>query len=277
MHLKPGTLWIVATPLGNSDDISARAKYCLEKSDIIYAEDTRRAANLFRNCGLNPRQTISLFEQNEAERIQEILKALLAGKDVALISDAGTPLLADPGYRLVKTCRQSNIPVSPVPGPFAPAAALSAAGLPPLPFTFLGFLPRGKKHRSDLFLAYASAPGSLVFFERKDRLCESLEIAHQALGSRELAICREMTKIHEEFIIDKLENFHNLCSGLLGELTVIIGPPEVRPRTPKADVLLKAKQAKADGLKPRAIVGMLKESCSGWTTRELYDLVVISD
>ncbi|MDE5879381.1 MAG: 16S rRNA (cytidine(1402)-2'-O)-methyltransferase, partial [Desulfovibrio sp.] len=199
-------LWIVATPLGNPGDLSPRAREILASADLVLAEDTRRAAELFRRLGLAPRRFVSFYEQNEEERREEALAALRAGAQVALISDAGTPLLADPGYRLVRACRREGLAVSPVPGPSAPVAALSAAGLPPLPFTFLGFLPRDAGPRRALFQAYAKVPGSLVFFERKDRLAQSLALAAAILGPRELAICRELTKTHEEFVLGRLEN-----------------------------------------------------------------------
>lgn len=273
MLSKPGTLWIVATPLGNSEDLSFRAKRLLTEADLVYSEDTRRAALLFKNCGLPPRKTISFFQQNESDREQEIIKALTSGKDVVLMSDAGTPVLADPGYKLVKTCRSLGLPVSPVPGPFAPAAALSSAGVAPLPFTFFGFLPRGKKSRQDLFASYKDAPGSLVFFERKDRLLESLQIAEDVLGPRDLVICREMTKTHEEFIVGRLNAAEALTANLLGELTIIIGPPETLRQTPVCELEKQIALLDSQGLKTKQIVNMLKQVTTGWSAKDLYNFV----
>ena len=269
----PGTLWVVATPLGNPGDLSPRAREILENADLILAEDTRRAAQLCRLCGIQGRRFLSFYDHNEAERQEEVLRLLREGRDLALISDAGTPLLADPGYRLVRACRKEGLPVSPVPGPSAPAAALSAAGIAPLPHTFLGFLPRDTAGREALLTAYAQVPGSLIFFERKDRLKESLATAARILGPRDLAVCRELTKTHEEFILNRLENSMDLPDELLGEITVIIGPPEVTERTPREEVesLLRAELAR--GGKARDVARRVQSAVRGWNGKELYALI----
>lgn len=267
-------LWIVATPLGNPGDLSPRAREALETADLVLAEDTRRAAALFRRHGLAPRRFLSFYEQNEEDRREEVLAALRAGARVALISDAGTPLVADPGYRLVRACRREGLTVSPVPGPSAPVAALSAAGLPPLPFTFLGFLPRDAGGRRALFTAYAAVPGSLVFFERKDRLAESLALAAGILGPRELAICRELTKTHEEFRLGRLEKAGELAQDLLGEITVIIGPPEGTPaRAGREEAESCLRTLLASGLKPREAAREAHSRLPGWSAKELYALI----
>ena len=236
MPLTAPRLWIVATPLGNPGDLSPRARAVLTEADLVLAEDTRRTARLFRDCGIEARRLLSFHDHNETERQEHVLRSLREGQSVALVSDAGTPLLADPGYRLVRACRKEGLPVSPLPGPSAPVAALSAAGLPPLPHSFLGFLPRDASGRDALFAAFAHVPGSLIFFERKDRLKESLARAAKLLGPREAAVCRELTKEHEEFILVRLENSEDLPDDLLGEITVIIGPPEQVSRSPEKDV-----------------------------------------
>ena len=265
-------LWIVATPLGEVTDLSLRAREVLASCDCILAEDTRRAQRLLAACGLPKRPMLSFFEHNEEEREAEVLDRLRAGQDVALISDAGTPLLSDPGYHLVRTCRRLGIPVSPVPGPSAPVCALSAAGLPPLPYSFLGFLPRDAAGKRRLFTAFATTPGTLIFFERGDRLPESLAQAAAILGARELAVCRELTKLHEEFILTRLEAAA-LPSPLLGELTVLIGPAEARSRTPKAEVLAELVRARESGGRAREVIRRLQETVSGWSGKELYALL----
>ncbi len=267
-------LWIVATPLGNPGDLSPRAREILEGADLVLAEDTRRAAALFRRLGLAPRRFLSFYEQNEEERREEALAALRGGAHVALISDAGTPLLADPGYRLVRACRHEGLPVSPVPGPSAPVAALSAAGLPPLPFTFLGFLPRDVAGRRALFRAYAAVPGSLIFFERRDRLGQSLALAAGILGPRELAVCRELPKTHEEFLLGRLERAEELPGELLGEITVILGPPEgdaARASREEAERCLRA--CLAQGSRPREAAREARARLPGWSVKELYALI----
>ena len=267
-------LWIVATPLGNPGDLSPRAREVLETADLVLAEDTRRAAALFRRLGLAPRRFLSFYEQNEEDRREEVMATLRSGAQVALISDAGTPLLADPGYRLVRACRREGLAVSPVPGPSAPVTALSAAGLPPLPFTFLGFLPRDAGGRRALFRAYAGVPGSLIFFERKDRLAESLTLAAEILGPRELAICRELTKTHEEFRLGRLETAGEVARDLLGEITVIIGPPEGAPaRADRAEAEALLRALLRQGLKPREAAREAHARLPGWSAKDLYDLI----
>lgn len=267
------SLWIVATPLGNLADFSPRAQATLELADLILAEDTRRAGLFLQKLGIKPKKLLSFYEHNEEARQKEVLEALANGANIALITDAGTPLMADPGYRLVRACRQAGIPVSPIPGPSAPVTALSAAGLPPLPFTFLGFLPRSEGARAELFQQYAKAPGSLIFFERKNRLLSSLNIAFAELGDREIAICRELTKAHEEFIIGKLAERETLASDLLGELTVIIGPSAKISRSPLAKAEETVNKAYASGLKPKEAAKLAAAQCPGWSAAELYNLL----
>lgn len=266
-------LWIVATPIGNLDDLSPRARSILGEADLILSEDTRRAGKLLADAGVAPKKMLSFFEHNEAERQKEAISALEAGAVVALITDAGTPLLADPGYRLVRECRRQGLPVSPVPGPSAPVAALSAAGLAPIPFTFLGFLPRSARGRQELFQAYAAVPGSLVFFERKNRLPQSLEIAAHVLGDRETAICRELTKTHEEFIMTSLSQAAKDATGLLGELTIVIGPAAKSDKMPDDETMQLLLGALARGLKPRDAAREVKKVARGWNISELYSLI----
>lgn len=268
----PGKLWIVATPLGNAGDFSPRAVATLADADIILAEDTRRAGILLKSMGIDAKRLESYFEHNEVEKIPIILDRLQAGASVALITDAGTPLLADPGYRLVKKCREMDIAVSPIPGPSAPVAALSAAGFPPVPFSFLGFLPRGAADIKSLFLLYAKIPGSLVFFERKNRVSQTLRIAAKAFGKRPWVICRELTKAHEEFIYGTLGQENVAIDGLLGEMTVIIGPCGELEKTDSAKVLEKFAEFSGTGKKPREIAKLVCAEVSGWSVAEIYNI-----
>lgn len=272
MPLNSPKLWIVATPIGNAGDLSPRAREILATADLVLAEDTRRAARLFHECGLEPRKLTSFFEHNEQARQDMALDALHAGSNVALISDAGTPIIADPGYRLIRACQMAGFEVSPVPGPSAPIAALSACGLPPLPFTFLGFLPRGNSARADLFASFQAIPGSIVFFERKDRLKASLEIAHRVLGNREFAICRELTKTHEEFIVGNLGEIGASADDLKGEITVVIGPPPTAFRTPASEVLRLLAVQRDKGAKLGVAAREIRRQCSGWSSSEIYAL-----
>lgn len=273
MPLNANRLWIVATPLGNPGDLSPRAREVLVGADLVLAEDTRRTARLLRECGIEVRRLLSFHDHNETERQEGVLRLLREGQSIALVSDAGTPLLADPGYRLVRACRKEGLAVSPLPGPSAPVAALSAAGIPPLPHSFLGFLPRDAAGRDALFTAFAHVPGALIFFERKDRLRESLAQAARILGPRELAVCRELTKEHEEFIVGRLEDSAQLPDELLGEITVIVGPPEHTERTPREEVLQLANAELAEGGKPRQVARRVQDAVRGWSGKEIYALL----
>ncbi len=274
MPSNSGQLWIIATPLGNPGDLSPRAKEFIQSADLLLAEDSRRAGFLFHACKIPQRPVLSYFEHNEAERLDEILAALKAGRNIALISDAGTPLLADPGYRLVRACRKQGIRVSPVPGPSAPAAALSAAGLPPIPYSFLGFLPRDKGSLRALFQSFATIPGSLIFFERKDRLAASLALAYEILGERETAICRELTKTHEEFRLGLLSEYPRLSENLLGEITVILGPASETERQPQADICTELQKALALGQTASQAVKSVSARAKGWSKKQVYELLL---
>lgn len=273
MPLSSPRLWVVATPIGNLGDFSPRAREILVKTHTIFAEDTRRALHLCQQSGISGKHLVSFHDHNEQERQGEALKLLRQGFDIALVSDAGTPLLADPGYRLVRACHEAGFRVSPVPGPSAPVAALSAAGLPPLPYTFLGFLPRHAHDQEELFLAFAATPTTLVFFDRKDRVSKSLALAYRILGSRELAICRELTKIHEEFILGRLDALEQLPEQLQGELTILIGPPLQKQRTSEDEVHHILKKALAICGKQRDAIHYAQKDICGWTNKELYALI----
>ncbi|MDR1856292.1 MAG: 16S rRNA (cytidine(1402)-2'-O)-methyltransferase [Desulfovibrio sp.] len=269
-----GVLKVVATPLGNMGDLSPRAREALESADLILAEDTRRTSRLCAEAGVVPKRLLSFFEHNEDARRETVLELLRQGRTVALASDAGTPLLADPGYGLVRACRLEGIPVVPVPGPSAPACALSVAGLPPIPYTFLGFLPRHAAARRQLLESFARVPGSLVFFERKNRLAESLAQALEILGDREAAICRELTKIHEELILGRLSELAGRAADLLGEITVVVGPPGEAPRTPESDVRGRLASAVKGGAAPREAVRLVMETTAGWSAKDVYALLL---
>ncbi|MDR2695454.1 MAG: 16S rRNA (cytidine(1402)-2'-O)-methyltransferase [Deltaproteobacteria bacterium] len=267
-------LWLVAMPLGNPGDLSPRARELLSRAEAVLAEDTRRAGLVCRRCGVQVRGFISFHEHNEEERGPEIVARLRAGACLALIADAGMPIVADPGYRLVRSCREAGIAVSVIPGPSAPVTALAGSGIAPLPFTFLGFLPRDPAGRKRLFSAFARTPGSLVFFERKDRLAASLADAHALLGRRELCIARELTKTHEEFIVSCLSNFEKASAGLLGELTVVIGPALETYRDSEAEARAALREEQERGGRPRSVVRRAQGRLRGWTGSELYALLI---
>ncbi|MES9996251.1 16S rRNA (cytidine(1402)-2'-O)-methyltransferase [Desulfovibrio aminophilus] len=264
-------LWVVATPLGNLGDLSPRARDVLASADMVLAEDTRRAGLLFQRLGLPAKGFLSLYEHNEEARVEQVLAALAEGRNAALVSDAGTPLLSDPGYRLVRACRAAGLPVSPVPGPSAPIAALSACGLPPLPFVFLGFLPRKDGDIRRLLETYAALPATLVFFERKTRLSSTLALAAEVLGPREFCVARELTKEFEEFIQGRLDALDALPEEFLGEITVVVGPPEASAKTTEEALLELLREESARGGKPREVARRAASRAPGWSAKETYD------
>ncbi|PIE66229.1 MAG: 16S rRNA (cytidine(1402)-2'-O)-methyltransferase [Desulfobacterales bacterium] len=277
MSLTHGKLWVVATPLGNLGDMSPRGTEILASAALILAEDTRRAGLLCQRLGISHRRMVSAFDHNESSRISLVLATLSQGDDVALISDAGTPLIADPGYVLVTACRQAGYEVSPVPGPCAPLAALMACGLPTTPFTFLGFLPRRPGHIRAALAPYAAIQTTLVFFERKNRLAASLPLAHEVLGPRPYCVARELTKVHEEFILGTLGHDEDQALDALeeikGECTVVIGPGMSSPQPASvSQVLSLLAEEGLQGGKPKAVARRVAARLEGWTPKEVYAL-----
>ena len=194
---QPGVLYVVATPIGNLADISARAREVLAAVDVVAAEDTRHSGTLLSHLGIKT-QLISLHDHNEAERAPLLVARLQAGESVALISDAGTPLISDPGFDLVRASRAAGITVTPIPGASALVAALSVSGLPTDRFIFEGFLPAKQGARRERLAALSQEPRTLVFYESVHRLKESLEDMAAALGPKRRAVlARELTKLHE--------------------------------------------------------------------------------
>lgn len=240
----------------------------------MLAEDTRRAGLLFQRLGIESPGFISLHEHNEEARIGQVLSILEEGRSVALISDAGTPLISDPGYRLVRAVRAAGYAVSPVPGPSAATAALSASGIPPQPHIFLGFPPRKAGERKKMFETWGALPATLILYERKDRLADLMADALEFLGPREVCIARELTKEHEQFILTSLDRFAECEFPLLGEFTVIIGPPAREERTPADEVLALLTQEAEAGGKPKAVAKRAAEKTTGWTAKELYEALL---
>jgi len=273
MPFQSPTLWVVATPIGNLGDLSGRAREILSGADVILAEDTRKTGRLLQLCGITGPRLLSFFEHNETARITQVLDMLKQGRQVALVSSAGTPLMSDPGYILVRTCWDSGFRVSPVPGPSAPVAALMASGLPPYPFAFLGFLPRKSGEKRRLFAQFASVQATLAFFERVSRLKNSLQDACAALGQRQACIARELTKKHEEFIFFTLGSDQELPADLLGEVTVLLAPrdKEIQATTEEEVVrIMRSKSGPDDGA--RTVVNRTALHVTGWGKKALYDI-----
>src|SRR5262245_6887362 len=193
----PGTLYVVATPIGNLEDITLRALRVLREVDMIACEDTRHTARLLAHYDIR-RPTTSYHEHNETQKAGVLLDKLESGLQIALVSDAGTPCISDPGYRIVRQAHERRIRVVPIPGPCSFIAALSASGRASDAFTFLGFLPSRKNARAALLGDLKEEERTLIFFESPERLIEALEDVGRTLGPRSITIARELTKIYEE-------------------------------------------------------------------------------
>lgn len=200
-----GALFIVSTPIGNMGDITFRAVEVLKKVRFVACEDTRRTGSLSSKLGLGIKSYVSFFEGNEAEKTRYIISLLEAGNDVALVSDGGTPLISDPGYKLVRECRNLQIKVESIPGPSALITALTLSGLPTDKFMFLGFSPKSRGKRMNFFNDVKNFKDiTFVFYESPHRIVESLEDLKTVLGDIEIVACREMTKVFEEVLSDKI-------------------------------------------------------------------------
>lgn len=228
------TLYLVSTPIGNLDDLTHRAERVLGEVDRVLAEDTRRTGGLLRHLGLS-RPMASYHAHNEAARTEEALTWLAAGEDVALVTDAGTPSVSDPGRRLVEAAAEAGHDVTPVPGPSAVTAALVASGLPATPFLFLGFVPRKGRERTEVLERVAASPDSVVLFESPERLLALLEALKGLCGpERRVAVCRELTKLHEETVRGTLDEAYRYYQegGVRGEVTLVVGPAPAAPDAP---------------------------------------------
>lgn len=269
-----GTLYVVATPIGNLEDITARAVRILSEVPLIAAEDTRQTRKLLNHLEIKKR-LISYYEHNELSRLATVLEALSKG-DVALVSDAGTPTLNDPGYLLLQAALEAGHPVSPVPGPSAPLAALVVSGLPTDRFTYLGYLPRKKSERQKSLLEVKELPHTLICLEVPHRLCDALEDVNEILGPRRIAVARELTKLHEEvlrgFVPEAMDHFQ--VNPPRGEITLVIaGLPNELETWPLQQVEKVILERLSCGDSPTTIARDLAVE-SKWQRRKVYDLVV---
>ncbi|MEE4262697.1 MAG: 16S rRNA (cytidine(1402)-2'-O)-methyltransferase [Desulfobacteraceae bacterium] len=222
--VSPGTLYVVATPIGHRDDITLRALTILGQVDLIAAEDTRKTRRFLELHGING-SFISYHEHNEKDRAPQILKKLQTGTSIALVSNAGTPTVSDPGYRLIESAAKNGVTIVPVPGVSAAAAALSVAGLPTDVFTFAGFLPKKKGKRLKLLDQLAQEPRTLIFYESPRRILTLISDIIDTMGDRYGVLAREMTKLHEEFIRDRLSEILAILkerSAIKGECTLLV-------------------------------------------------------
>jgi 16S rRNA (cytidine1402-2'-O)-methyltransferase len=265
-----GLLYLVATPIGNLEDITYRAVRVLGEADLIACEDTRQSHKLLDHYHIH-KPTVSYHDHNEAERTEELIARLQTGAVVALVSDAGMPLVSDPGYRLVHAAISAGIAVEAVPGPSASLTALAASGLPTDAFYFGGFLPAKPGQRAHLLEALAEEPATLIFYEAPHRILESLEAVETVLGPRPVVVARELTKIHEEFLRGTAAEIRAQLAArdaVKGEITLLIGkatqpPPDDTPVIEAVNTLI------ADGM-PRMDAIKLVARRRGLSKRAVY-------
>jgi len=276
--MSDGRLLIGATPLGQPTDASARLVSAMGSADVIAAEDTRRIRTLAQALDVKPAgKVVSLYDQNEATRVPGLVAEIAAGATVLLVSDAGTPLISDPGYRLVSACIDAGAAVQCLPGPSAVTTALAVSGLPAEKFCFEGFAPRRHSARMSWLATLASESRTCVFFESPRRLADTLGDAVEALGAdREAVVCRELTKTHEEIVRGSLGELAEWAEdGVLGEITVVLAGA-----TPTADVATLVAEATAlveEGMRVKdACAQVIALHPGAPSRRELYDAVLRS-
>jgi len=269
-----GLLYLVATPIGNLEDITYRAVRVLGEAEVIACEDTRQTRKLLEHYGIQ-KLTVSYHEHNEAQRTEELAARLRAGAVIALVSDAGTPLVSDPGYRLVRAALRDGIPVQPVPGASAALAALSASGLPTDAFHFGGFLPVKPGQRAKALEALGREQATLVFYEAPHRILDSLEAIEQTLGPRAVVVARELTKVHEEFLRGTAAEIRQRLAGrnsVKGEITILIGKasgpaPDDTPLEEAVEALVREGMPRMEAIKEVA-------RRRGLSKRQVYERLI---
>ncbi len=269
-----GILYLVTTPIGNLEDMSPRGVRVLREAILIAAEDTRHTGTLLKHFNIQTPLT-SYFEHNKLNKLDLILEKLSQG-DVALVSDAGTPAINDPGYELVKAALASNFDVRPVPGPSSPIAALTVSGLPTDSFLYLGYLPSKANERRKALTQSADQPHTLIFLESPHRIVDSLEDILSTLGNRRICVAREMTKLYEEYwrgeVSGALEYFGS--KEARGEFTLVIeGKKKVESGKWEETELLEALKKELGGDKSTKEISAELAEASGWNKRDVYNLI----
>jgi 16S rRNA (cytidine1402-2'-O)-methyltransferase len=269
-----GILYLVATPIGNLEDLSQRALRILSEAQLIAAEDTRQTGKLLSHFGIKTHM-VSYHEHNKLSKLDAIITALDSG-DVALVSDAGTPGLNDPGYELVRAALKRGYSVSPIPGPSAPVAALVASGLPTDAFLFLGYLPRKSGERRKKLLEVAGLPYTLIFLEVPHRILDSLDDLIAILGDRQAAAARELTKLHEEFVRGSLSGLqgHFTEKEPRGEFTLVIAGAAPGLAHWDEEQLRKELSAYINSELPAGEIAETVAGASGWRKNDVYRMLI---
>lgn len=273
--VEPSTLYLVATPIGNLADLTARAIEVLKAVDCIACEDTRHSRVLLESYGVGT-PTTSLPAFAEGARAEGLVERLKSGQSLALISDAGSPAISDPGERLVAECVAAGVRVVPVPGPSAVVAALSASGLPASRFHFLGFLPRTQSEARAMLDEVAGLSATLVLYESPRRVVETLLLLHEVLGNRPACVARELTKLHEEFLRGSLSSLHQTLAArgeVLGEVVVLVQGRAPGARWSEAEVTAALTAGLARGERLKTLSNELAKA-AGWPSQDVYRLGV---
>jgi 16S rRNA (cytidine1402-2'-O)-methyltransferase len=270
----PGILYIVATPIGNLEDITLRALRALREADVIAAEDTRHTQILLSHYDIQTPLT-SYHEHNEKTKAQELVTRLARGKNIALVSDAGTPAISDPGFRLVVQAIRAGVRIIPIPGASALTAVLSVSGLPTDRFVFEGFLSVKKRQRRERLQTLRDETRTLIFYEAPHRLKDTLDDIHELLGDREAVLAREVSKIHEEFLRGPVSTLvRTLDSGhVRGEITLIISGSAGESAVDEDRLKAEIRELKSQGLRVKEIAEILGEKF-GYPKKDIYRLAL---
>lgn len=269
-----GALYVVATPIGNLEDITIRALAVLKQVSLIAAEDTRRTRKLLMRYGIDTPMT-SYYEHNKLVKLDYLLE-MLREKDVALVSEAGTPGISDPGYELIRAAIAASVPVVPIPGPSAVIAALAVSGLPTDQFTFVGFLPRRRAERRARLRSLATENRTMIAYEAPHRLIETLGDIVEVLGNRQLCVARELTKVHEEVLRGSAEEIRHHFTTVRpqGEFTLVIaGAPAERPSASEEAILAQLEALLDAGLSGKDAVEKVADQ-TGHPKKHVYRLLL---
>jgi 16S rRNA (cytidine1402-2'-O)-methyltransferase len=268
-----GTLYVVATPIGNREDITLRALNILGQVDLIAAEDTRKSGNFLAHYQIENR-LISFHEHNEKKRTPELIGKLLAGMTIALVSNAGTPLVSDPGYRLIEAAITNKIKVAPIPGVTAATAAMSVSGLPTDSFVFIGFAPKKKGKRLKFLTQLSAEPRPLIFYESPRRILSLMEEIISCMGDRNAMLAREMTKVHEEFVrgtVSQILKIIRARAAFKGECTLLVAGGEASEQIDAEIVTTEIKAALQNGQNALSEIARTIAKKYGLPKNEVYD------
>ena len=269
----PGTLYLVGTPLGNLADMTSRAIETLRAADLILCEDTRHTRKLLTHFGIET-PADSYHEHNENEKAPVFVGRLERGESFALVSDAGMPVLSDPGYRIVRLARERGIRVEPIPGPFAGAIALASSGIAPLPFTFLGFTPHRQGERLDFYRRAVELGHTVVVYESPERLRASLEDVAAVFGDAEVCVARELTKMHEEIFTGTASSLLAKVDTVRGEVTLVIGrAPQPAAEVSAAAIREEFDRLRASGMRRNDAIKAVAEDF-GLRKNDVYRLLI---